>query len=70
MARSDTFKAACSKVGNFNYYNYFTLYVELTDKNGDPSSNTSTVEYKVYCSSSGSGSLDSDHQIYFELDFL
>lgn len=68
MARSDTFTVACSKVGSFSYYNNFTLYVELTDRDGDPGSNTSTVEYKVYCSSSGSGSLDSNHQIYFELD--
>lgn len=68
MARSETFSQACSKVGSFSYYNNFTLYVELTDRDGNSATNKSYTDYKVYCSSNGAGSLNSKHAIYFELD--
>ena len=68
MAKTETFSAACSKVGSFSYYNNFTLYVTLTDRDGSSSSNKSYVDYKVYCSSNGSGSLDSKHAIYFSIN--
>ena len=68
MAKTETFSAACSKVGSFSYYNNFTLYVTLTDRDGSSSTNKSYVDYKVYCSSNGSGSLDSKHAIYFSIN--
>lgn len=68
MAKTETFSAACSKVGSFSYYNNFTLYVQLTDRDGSSSTNKSYVDYKVYCSSNGSGSLDSKHAIYFSIN--
>lgn len=68
MAKTETFTAACSKVGNFKYYNNFTLYVQLTDRDGNSGTNKSWVDYKVYCSSNGNGSLDSKHAIYFSIN--
>lgn len=68
MAKTETFTQACSKVGNFSYYNNFTLYVQLTNRDGSSATNKSWVDYKVYCSSNGSGSLDSKHAIYFSIN--
>lgn len=56
--------AACSKVGSFAYSQYFTLYVDLTES---ISGNVNTVTYNVYCKSSGSGSINAKHALYFEL---
>lgn len=66
--KTETFTQACSKVGNFSYYNNFTLYVQLTNRDGSSATNKSWVDYKVYCSSNGSGSLDSKHAIYFAIN--
>lgn len=63
-----TYTAECSKVGSFNYAQYFTLYVVLNDRDGDSSSNKSFVDYDVYCQSSGSGSIKANHQFYFKLN--
>ena len=57
-----TYTAECSKVGSFNYAQYFTLYVVLNDRDGESSSNKSFVDYDVYCQSSGSGSIKANHQ--------
>ena len=68
MARSETFTAGCSKVGSFSYASNFTLYVLLTDRNGTPSTNHSYVDYNVYCQSSGSGSINANHYLYFNIN--
>lgn len=60
-----TYTAQCSKVGSFAYSQYFTLYVVLTNRNGNPATNKSIVDYNVYCQSSGSGSINAKHQLYF-----
>lgn len=62
------YTAGCSQVGGFSYAKNFTLYVELSDRDGNSSTNTSTVDYNVYCRSSGSGSLNANHQLYFEIN--
>ena len=63
-----TYTAGCSSVGGFGYAGNFTLYVELANSGGNPNTNISTVWYKVYCSSNGSGSINSAHFEYFELN--
>lgn len=68
MARSETFTAGCSKVGSFSYASNFTLYVVLTDRDGNPSTNHSYVDYNVYCQSSGSGSINANHYLYFNIN--
>lgn len=67
MAKTQTFTQACSQVGSFSYAKYFTLYVVLTDRDGSSSTNKSSVDYNVYCQSSGSGSISANHTLYFEL---
>ena len=62
-----TYTAGCSKVGSFSYAQYFTLYVILNERNIDSASNTSIVDYNVYCQSSGSGSINAKHFLYFNL---
>ena len=62
-----TYSAGCSKVGSFNYAQYFTLYVQLSERDSDTSSNTSVVDYTVFCQSSGSGSINAKHYLYFNL---
>ena len=44
MARSETFTAQCNKVGGFSYAQNFTLYVVLTDRDGNPGTNKSFVD--------------------------
>lgn len=68
MARTQTFTQVCSQVGSFSYAQYFTLYVVLTDRDGSSSTNKSTVDYNVYCQSSGAGSISANHDLYFSLD--
>ena len=68
MARSDTFTAGCSAVGGFSYARYFTLYVILTDRDGNPATNRSLVDFNVYCQSSGSGSINARHRLYFNIN--
>lgn len=58
------YTAACSAAGGFGYSQYFTLYVDLKESIVD---NVNTVQYDVYCSSSGSGSISARHNVYFEL---
>ena len=67
MAKSQTFSVGCSKVGSFTYANNFTLYVVLTDRDGNPATNKSYVDYNVYCQSNGSGSINAKHYINFSL---
>ena len=43
-----TYSQVCSNVGSFTYGNRFTLYVVLTNRDGDPSTNKSVVDYNVY----------------------
>lgn len=68
MARSETFTAQCNKVGGFSYAQNFTLYVVLTDRDGNPGTNKSFVDYNVYCQSSGSGSISSRHNLFFSIN--
>lgn len=68
MAKSQTFSAGCSKVGSFSYAGNFTLYVQLTDRDGNSSTNKSIVDFNVFCQSSGSGSINARHALYFELN--
>ena len=63
-----TYSQQCSQVGSFSYASNFYLYVVLTDRDGNPSTNKSIVDYNVYCQSNGSGSLSANHQLYFELN--
>lgn len=63
-----TYTQVCSQVGNFSYAKYFTLYVALSDRDGNTSTNKSQVDYNVYCQSSGSGSISANHQLYFSLN--
>ena len=62
-----TYTAGCSKVGSFSYAQYFTLYVILNERDINSATNTSVVDYNVYCQSSGSGSINSKHFLYFNL---
>lgn len=68
MARSETFSAQCSSVGGFSYAQYFRLYVVLTDRDGNPVTNKSLVDFNVYCQSSGSGSINARHRLYFNIN--
>lgn len=61
-----SYKAQCSKVGSFSYADNFKLYVVLSD--GEISGNSSKVNYDVYCQSSGSGSINSNHYKYFSIN--
>lgn len=61
MATSKTYSKTCSAVGGFSYAGNFKLYIELNETDVSTSSNTSKVKYKVYCQSSGSGSISAKH---------
>lgn len=61
------YEAQCTKVGSFAYSQYFKLYVVLTNRDGNPATNQSLVDYHVYCQSSGSGSINAKHTLYFNL---
>ena len=37
------YSVVCSNIGNFTYGNRFTLYVELTNKNGSSATNKSDI---------------------------
>ena len=63
-----TYTAGCTAVGSFSYAGNFTLYVKLTESGINTATNTSNVEYKVYCQSSGSGSINATHWKYFALN--
>lgn len=63
-----TYSASCSKVGSFSYASNFTLYVVLTERDVSVANNTSYVDYNVYCRSSGSGSLQSNHYEKFVIN--
>lgn len=63
-----TYKQGCSKVGGFSYASNFTLYVILTDRDGNSSTNKSFVDYNVYCQSSGSGSINAKHRRFFSIN--
>lgn len=61
------YEAQCSAVGSFEYSSYFKLYVILTNRDGNSITNQSLVDYHVYCQSSGSGSINAKHTLYFNL---
>lgn len=63
-----TYSSQCSAVGSFAYAGYFKLYVELNEKWVSSTDNTSYVDYNVYCQSSGSGSINSNHYKYFAIN--
>ena len=63
-----TYSSQCSAVGSFAYAGYFKLYVELVEKWVDSTNNNSYVDYNVYCQSSGSGSINSNHYKYFAIN--
>ncbi len=64
-----TYSAGCSAVGNFGYSNRFTLYVVLSNRNGDPATNQSIVDYNVYFqNTSGGGTFTSQTRLYFRLN--
>lgn len=64
-----TYSAGCSAVGNFGYANRFTLYVVLSNRDGDPATNQSIVDYNVYLqNSSGGGTFTSQTRLYFRLN--
>lgn len=68
MSKSQTFTAGCSAVGGFSYAGNFTLYVVLTDRDGNAGTNVSQVDYNVYCQSNGSGSISAKHLKYFSIN--
>ena len=69
MAKTQTFTAGFSSVGNFGYADRFTLYVKLTDRDGDSSTNQSTVDYEVYFeNTSGGGTFTSKTRLAFYLN--
>lgn len=64
-----TYSQVCSAVGNFGYANRFTLYVVLTNRDGDPATNKSWVDYNVYFeNTSGGGTFTSNTRLYFALN--
>lgn len=63
-----TYSAQCSAVGSFGYASNFKLYVVLTNRDGNPVTNKSYVDYNAYCQSSGSGSISAQHFKYFSLN--
>lgn len=68
MAKTQTFTQGCSKVGSFSQASNFTLYVVLTDRDGNAGTNVSKVDYNVYCQSNGSGSITAKHYKYFSIN--
>ena len=61
-----TYSVQCSSVGNFNYANRFTLYVELNNRDGNAGTNKSIVDYNVYFqNTSGGGTFTSQTRLYF-----
>lgn len=63
-----TYSAQCSAVGSFAYSANFKLYVVLSNRDGNSSTNQSVVDYNVYCQSSGSGSISAKHYLYFSIN--
>lgn len=66
-----TYSQVCSNVGSFTYGNRFTLYVVLTNRDGNPATNppTSVVDYEVYFqNTSGGGTFTSQTRLYFALN--
>ena len=64
-----TYSQVCSNVGGFTLGDRFTLYVVLTNRNGDPATNKSIVDYNVYFeNTSGGGTFTSNTRLYFALN--
>ena len=64
-----TYSQVCSNVGSFTLGNRFTLYVVLTNRDGNPSTNKSVVDYNVYFeNTSGGGTFTSRTRLYFALN--
>lgn len=59
----------CSAVGSFGYAGRFTLYVVLTNRDANPATNQSVVDYNVYFqNTSGGGTFTSNTRLYFALN--
>lgn len=64
-----TYSKVCSNVGSFTFGDRFTLYVVLTNRDGNPSTNKSVVDYNVYFqNTSGGGTFTSRTRLYFALN--
>lgn len=64
-----TYSQVCSNVGSFTYGNRFTLYVVLTNRDGNPSTNKSWVDYNVYFENvSKGGTFTSNTRLYFAMN--
>lgn len=64
-----TYSKVCSNVGSFTFGDRFTLYVVLTNRDGNPSTNQSVVDYNVYFqNTSGGGTFTSRTRLYFALN--
>lgn len=63
------YSAGCSAVGDFGYASRFTLYVVLTNRDGNPTTNQSIVDYNVYFeNTSGGGTFTARTRLYFAIN--
>lgn len=64
-----TYSGICSAVGEFGYANRFALYVVLTNRDGNPATNQSIVDYSVYLeNTSEGGTFTSNTRLYFAMN--
>lgn len=64
-----TYSVTCSNVGSFTYGNRFTLYVKLSNRDGNPATNKSVVDYEAYFeNTSGGGTFSSKTRLYFAIN--
>lgn len=63
-----TYTEKCTAKGGFSYAGNFTLYITLDEVEIDTNNNRSKIQYHVYCQSSGSGSINSEHVKWFRLN--
>lgn len=63
------YSEGCSTVGSFGYASRFTLYVELSNRDGNPATNKSIVDYHAYLeNTSGGGTFTSQTRLYFTVN--
>lgn len=64
-----TYSAVCSAVGGFGYAGRFTLYVVLSNRDGNSATNKSVVDYNVYFqNTSGGGTFTATTRLYFAIN--
>lgn len=64
-----TYSVTCSNVGSFTHGNRFTLYVKLSNRDGNPATNKSVVDYEAYFeNTSGGGTFSSKTRLYFAIN--